>query len=73
MRLAMEDDKTTKARFPLAELTARVLTGDRFPFPVNTGRIDGPSKPVLTGNGNRPLTRAVNSGIVETGLKSVNK
>ena len=29
-----------KARFPLPELTAK-LTGDRFPLPVNTGRVDG--------------------------------
>jgi len=29
-----------EARFPLPELTAD-LTGDRFPLPVNTGRVDG--------------------------------
>jgi len=40
------------------------LTGDRFPLPVNTGRIDG--RPVSTsrvdGRSIGPLTRAVNSG-----------
>ena len=46
------------------------LTGDRFPLPVNTGRVDGPStrlvetraqwKPVTRQLG--PFTRAVNSG-----------
>jgi len=46
---------SAKARFPLPELTARVkrpeLTGDRFPLPVNTGRVDGRAFPLaeLTG------------------------
>jgi len=51
----------SKARFPLPE-----LTGDQFPIPVNTGRVDGRAFPlaeltgrVLTGNGNRS---PVNSG-----------
>jgi len=44
-----------KARFPLPE-----LTGDRFPFPVNTGRVDGRRFPLAE------LTR-----LVETGLKAV--
>jgi len=38
-----------KARFPPPELTARVrpeLTGDRFPLPVNTGRVDGRAFPL---------------------------
>ena len=37
---------TPKARFPLPE-----LTGDRFPLPVNTGRVDGRAFPLaeLTG------------------------
>jgi len=37
------------------------LTSDRFPLPVNTGRVDGRAFPlaVLTGNGNRS---PVNSG-----------
>jgi len=30
-----------KARFPLPE-----LTGDRFPLPVNTGRVDGRAFPL---------------------------
>jgi len=55
-----------KARFPLPELTARVeLTGDRFPLPVNTGRVDGRAFPLaelLTGRVGHPSTRAVNSG-----------
>jgi len=45
-----------KARFPLPE-----LTGDRFPLPVNTGRVDGRAFPlaVLTGRAkNRLLIRA---------------
>jgi len=39
------------------------LRGDRFPLPVNTGRVDGRAFPLaeLTGRGH-PLTRAVNSG-----------
>jgi len=43
-----------KARFPLPE-----LTGDRFPLPVNTGRVDGRAFPLST-------------RLVETGLNSVN-
>ena len=49
----------TKARFPLPE-----LTGDRFPLPVNTGRVDGRAFPLaeMTARQLGPLTRAVNSG-----------
>ena len=55
--------KPLKARFPLPE-----LTGDRFPLPVNTGRVDGPSTRLVE-------TRALETGhpstlVVETGLKS---
>jgi len=48
--------KEPKARFPLPE-----LTGDRFPLPVNTGRVDGRAFPPdeLTGHVH-PSTRAVN-------------
>ena len=45
-----------QARFPLL-----VLTGDRFPLPVNMGRVDE-WKPVTRQLG--PLTQAVNSGSV---------
>ena len=45
----------SKAWFPLPE-----LTGDRFPLPVNTGRVDGRAFPLaeLTGRHRSP----VNSG-----------
>jgi len=36
---------STKTRFPLPELTARV-DGDRFPLPVNAGRVDGRAFPL---------------------------
>ena len=38
--------------------------GDRFPLPVNTGRVDGRAFPLaeLPGRQLGPLTRAVNSG-----------
>jgi len=33
-----------------------VLTGDMFPLPVNTSRVDGPStRPVNSASGNRAL------------------
>jgi len=40
------------------------LTGDQFPLPVNTGRVDGRAFPLaeLTGRVDGPSTRAVNSG-----------
>jgi len=46
----------TKARFSLPE-----LTGDRFPLPVNTGRVDGRTFPLaeLTGRQHGPSTRLV--------------
>jgi len=37
----LEDNRENKARFPLPE-----LTGDRFPLPVNTGRVDGRAFPL---------------------------
>ena len=52
-----------KALFPLPE-----LTGDRFPFPVNSGRVDGRAFPLteLTSRVDGPSTR-----LVETGLKTI--
>ena len=43
------EGKAAKALFPLPE-----LTGDRFPLPVNTGRVDGRAFPLaeLTGHVN---------------------
>ena len=49
----------SKARFPLPE-----LTGDRFPLPVNTGRVDGREFPLPELTGDRfPLP--VNTGRVD--------
>jgi len=38
------------------------LTGDRFPLPVNTGRVDGRAFPLAE------LTGRVDGRVVETGL-----
>jgi len=49
-----------KARFLLPE-----LTGDRFPLPVNSGRVDGRAFPLaelMRARVDGPSTRAVNSG-----------
>ena len=49
-----------EARFPLPE-----LTGDRFPLPVNTGRVDRRAFPLaeLTGRVEGPSTRLVETGL----------
>ena len=41
------------------------LTGDRFPLPVNTGRVDGRAFPLaeLTGRQHGPSTRVVETGL----------
>jgi len=57
-----EQTLTAKARFPLPE-----LTGDRFPLPVKTGRVDGRAFPLAM------LTRAVNSGSGNRALEVAEK
>jgi len=46
------------------------LTGDRFPLPVNTGRVDG--RAVSTSRVDGPSTRVVNSGSGNRALPSFN-
>jgi len=64
----LKPEMLSKARFPLPELTS-----DQFPFPTNTGCVEGGAFPLAE------LTGCVNSGkwklgpstrVVETGLKS---
>jgi len=47
------------------------LTGDRFPLPVNTGRVDGRAFPLAEFTGREPITRQLgpSTRVVETGLK----
>ena len=56
LRLTDNTVAVVKARFPLPE-----VTGDRFPLPVNTGRVDGRAFPLaeLTARQHGPSTRPV--------------
>jgi len=46
------------------------LTGDRFPLPVNTGRVDGQSTRLVETRARQPVTRRLgpSTRVVETGL-----